>query len=136
MVFLMDLPILDFRRGEAVFNETIHPSRKNRKLPKNRIKGKWKHLSGAYMKRVIYHLLLPVFLPVVFFKVATTPVEVLGCRTRGLIALSIALGSGLAALGIAIIGAKGRSRSNPHAIWWISSSIILAIPVVAFLILA
>jgi hypothetical protein len=88
------------------------------------------------MKRVIYHLLLPVFLPVVFFRVATTPVEVLGCRTRGLIAVSIALVSGMAALGIAIRGAKGEPSRNIHAIWWISSSFILAIPVIAFLILA
>jgi hypothetical protein len=43
------------------------------------------------MKRVIYHVILPAIMPVLFFVVALTPVEVLGCLIRGLIALLIAL---------------------------------------------
>jgi hypothetical protein len=88
------------------------------------------------LKRIIYHILIPAFLLVAFFRVAATPVEILGCRTRGFVALMIALVSGLAALGTAIMGAKGKRRRDTHAIWWVSSSIILVIPVIAFLILA
>jgi hypothetical protein len=31
------------------------------------------------MKRIIYHILIPAIMPVVFFRIATLPVEVLGC---------------------------------------------------------
>jgi len=88
------------------------------------------------MRNMIYHILGPAIMPAVFFRIATTPVEILGCRTRGLIALSIAFISGLTALGSAIVSAKRRKRGDPSAIWWVASSIILAIPVVALLILA
>jgi hypothetical protein len=88
------------------------------------------------MRHIIYHILLPAIMPAVFFRIATIPVEVLGCRTRGLIAVLIAFSSGLAALGTAFVSAKGRKRGDPSAVWWVASSIILAIPVVALLILA
>lgn len=75
-------------------------------------------------------------MPAFFFVVASIPVEVLGCRARGLIALLIALFSGLAALGAAIIGLKGRIRDDVYAIWWVASSLILTLPVIALIILA
>lgn len=92
------------------------------------------------MKRIVYHLILPALMPVLFFAVASTPVEVLGCLVRGLIALLIALISGLAALGAAIIGAKGgakgRARHDKNSIWWLMSTLILVIPVIAMILLA
>ena len=88
------------------------------------------------MNRIIYHIIFPAIMPVAFFIIATTPVEVLGCRTRGLIALLIAFISALGALGTAIMGAKGRIRGDAYAIWWVASSIILVIPVIAFIIMA
>ena len=78
-------------------------------------------------------------MPAAFFVIASMSVEVLGCRARGLIALLIALFSGLAALGaaiIAIIAAKGRIRGDIYAIWWVASSLILTLPVIALIILA
>jgi lysylphosphatidylglycerol synthetase-like protein (DUF2156 family) len=92
------------------------------------------------MKRIVYHLILPALMPVLFFVVASTPVEVLGCLVRGLIALLIALISGLAALGAAVMGAKGgakgRVRHDRNRIWWVVSTLILVIPVIAMIILA
>jgi len=88
------------------------------------------------MNRMTYHIIFPAIIPVVFFIIATTPVEVLGCRTRGLIALLIAFISGLAALGTAIVGTKGRMQEDAYPIWWVASSIILVIPVIAFIIMA
>jgi hypothetical protein len=88
------------------------------------------------MKRIVYHIIIPAFMPAVFFVIALMPVEVLGCRTRGLIALLVALFSGLAALGAAIIGVKGRMRGDIYAIWWVASSLILTLPVIALIILA
>jgi hypothetical protein len=88
------------------------------------------------MKNVVRHMIIPASMPVIFFLIAMTPVEVFGCRTRGLIALLIALISGLAALGTAIKGAKGRMQGDTYAIWWVTSSIILVIPVIALIIMA
>jgi hypothetical protein len=88
------------------------------------------------MKRIMYHVILPAAMPVLFFVVALTPVEVLGCLVRGLIALLIALISGLAALVAVIIGLKGRVRHDKNSIWWVLSTLILIIPVIAMIILA
>jgi hypothetical protein len=92
------------------------------------------------MKRIAYHVILPTIMPVLFFVVASTPVEVLGCLVRGLIALAIAFISGLAALGAANIGAKGgpkgRVRYDENSIWWVVSTLILVIPVIAMILLA
>ena len=88
------------------------------------------------MKRILHHIIIPAIMPTAFFVIASTPVEVLGCRTRGLIALLIALISGLAALGAAIMGAKGRVRGDTNAIWWVKSTLILVTPVVAIIIMA
>jgi len=88
------------------------------------------------MKQIVYHVVVPAIMPVQFFAVASSPVEVLGCLTRGLIALLIAIVSGLAALGAVIIGTKRRAHNNQNAIWWVISSVILVIPVIAIIILA
>jgi hypothetical protein len=88
------------------------------------------------MKRIANHIIIPVMMTVLFFAVAWTPVEVLGCFLRGLIALLIALMSGLAALAAAIIGTKGRVRHDKNSIWWVLSTLILVIPVIAMIILA
>jgi hypothetical protein len=88
------------------------------------------------MKRIIYHILIPAIMPVVFFRIAMLPVEVWGCRTRGLLALLIAFVGVLAAIGAAIMGVRGRMQGDRDALWWVASSIILAIPVVALIILA
>jgi hypothetical protein len=96
------------------------------------------------MKRIAYHVIIPAIMPVLFFVVASTPVEVLGCLVRGLIALLISFISGLAALGAAIIGAnggakggaKGRVRHDRNRIWWVVSTLILVIPVIAMIVMA
>ena len=88
------------------------------------------------MKRIVYHVIIPAVMPVLFFVVASMPIEMLGCLVRGLIALLIALISGLAALGSAIIGAKGRVCYNKNTIWWVISALILVIPVIAMIIMA
>ncbi len=47
---------------------------------------------------IIRHAIAPAIMPVIFFAVALTPVDLLGCKTRGLVAFSIAFVSGLAGL--------------------------------------
>lgn len=86
--------------------------------------------------RLARHIVIPAIMPAVFFSVAFTPVAVLGCRNRGLLALLVALASGCWALGAAVAGAKGRARGDANAFWWVISSIVLTIPVVAMLVMA
>jgi hypothetical protein len=89
------------------------------------------------MNNQIYrHILLPAFAPVLFLVVATTPVDVLGCATRGLLAVAIAFLSVLAGLVSAFVGARGRKRGNPDANWWATSALILAMPAVLLIMLA
>ncbi len=88
------------------------------------------------MKRIVYHLILPAIMPVLFLAVALTPVEILGCFFRGFIAMLIALASGLAALAAAIMGLKGRVQYDKNSAWWVLSTLILVIPVIAMILLA
>ncbi len=88
------------------------------------------------MNPIIRFLALPALVPIFFFAVAATPVEVLGCRNRGLLAGMVALAGALGALGAAIMGTKGRIRRDPQASWWIISALVLAIPAVTILLTA
>ena len=88
------------------------------------------------MTKLTRHILIPTLAPLLFFAVAATPVALLGCRNRGLLALIIAFASVLCALYTAIKGANCRFRHDPSANWWLLTSLILAIPPVALLILA
>lgn len=88
------------------------------------------------MSPLFRHILIPAVTPLLFFVVAATPVEVLGCRTRGLLAFAIALASVLAGLGAAIMAVWGRLRGAPNTHWWAVSALVLAIPAVALIILA
>ena len=88
------------------------------------------------MKRIVYHLILPAVMPVLFLAVVLTPVEALGCFFRGLTAMLIALASGLAALVAAIMGLKERVHCDKNSDWWVLSTLILVIPVIAMILLA
>jgi hypothetical protein len=88
------------------------------------------------MQNLTRHILLPTLAPLLFFVVAATPVEFLGCRNRGLLALTIAFASVLCALYAAIRGANCSHRRDPQSTWWLLSLLILAIPPVALLVLA
>ncbi|MGC1453911.1 MAG: hypothetical protein WA946_01810 [Nitrospirota bacterium] len=82
------------------------------------------------------HIVYPALITMFFFAVALSPINMLGCRTRGLLALVIALGSGFAALFTAFRALKVRLRGDGDSQWWVISTLILTIPVVAMLIMA
>ena len=88
------------------------------------------------MSNFFRHVVIPVVMPVIFFSIAFTPVEVLGCKTRGILALIVAFISGIAALVAAYRGRKMRGQGDANAIWWVISSLILAIPLVALIVMA
>lgn len=85
---------------------------------------------------MLNHIILPALFPVPFVVTAATPVEVLGCFNRGLIALLISLSSGLAGVWTAFKGARSRMRGDSSAQYWVTSSLILSIPVILLIILA
>lgn len=85
---------------------------------------------------VVRYFIIPAIMPVLFFAVALSPVDLLGCQTRGLIALSIAFVSGLAGLGAAGMALKGRVKGEAGSERWIFTALILTIPVVAMIVLA
>ena len=88
------------------------------------------------MNPIIKFLCLPALASVFFFAVASMPVDVLGCRNRGLLAVSIALAGALGSLGAAIMGLRGRIRRDPNSQWWVVSALVLAVPAVAVLFMA
>lgn len=90
----------------------------------------------APTRRIVPYLALPALLPVLFFVNAALPETVLGCTNRGLVALAIALFSGLTALVTAIIALRRQASGNPESTLWIISTLILTLPVVALLKLA
>jgi len=75
-------------------------------------------------------------MPAAFFAVALTPVYVLGCRTRGLLALLVAFVSGLAALVTIIRSRREQRRGGAIRIWRLVTAVILTIPVIALIIMA
>lgn len=87
-------------------------------------------------RRFLHHVILPSLAPILFFIIASTPVEVLGCLTRGLLAVAVALIGAFAALGASIVGARAKSRGDTNYNWWLVSSLILFIPGVALIFLA
>ena len=81
-------------------------------------------------------ILLSTIMPLAFFIIAMTPVNVIGCRNRGILALLIALSSGIAAIVTSVLGLKERMRGSPDAFRWVVSTLILTIPVIGLIILA
>jgi len=88
------------------------------------------------MNRALRHLLIPSLLPIAFFAVAATPVEVLGCRNRGLLALLIAFVSVLAAIAASVRAVEVRRQGEAEVSRWVATALILAIPPVALIFLA
>ncbi len=85
---------------------------------------------------MLNHIILPALFPAAFLVIAATPVEVLGCFNRGLIALLISLSSGLVGIWAAFKGARSRMRGDPSMQYWVASSLILIIPVIFLIIMA
>ena len=93
-------------------------------------------LVSSENRRILHHVIIPAFLVTLFLLIVSTPVEIIGCRYRGLIAVAIALLGELSALGAVIKGLMGRIRGDSTSIWWISSALILMIPTLIVAIIA
>ena len=80
--------------------------------------------------------MVPAIIPAAFFLVAAMPVEVVGCRNRGLLAILIALLGALAGLGAVLTATVRRIRDAPHTHWWVVTALIVSIPAVAVIVAA
>jgi hypothetical protein len=88
------------------------------------------------MKRKLLHIIIPSTISIVFFINAFMPVEVLGCRNRGLVALTISSVSTLLTLTAAIAYLRAKFKEDQNAFWWLISVVLLVIPVIGIIILA
>jgi hypothetical protein len=88
------------------------------------------------MKKITKHITIPLVLPAVFFVVASLPVELLGCRNRGLIVAAFALTGGILAIVAAVKALINRVRGDTDSVWGIASALILAIPAIFIVLIA
>lgn len=79
-------------------------------------------------RNTLGHILIPAFLTAVFFFVVTLPVELLGCRNRGLIAGLIAIVTGIIGIAAAVKALMDKVHGDSNSYLWITSAIIFAIP--------
>jgi len=80
---------------------------------------------------LIRHLALPFIAPAVLIWLYLTPKTVLGCATRGYLALGVAFFATVAAITTAVIGLKEKKRGNLEtANWWILTTLILLLPII------
>lgn len=72
---------------------------------------------------------------VIFFAIAALPVEVLGCRNRGLLAALVAIAAGVMAIVAAVRALKGKIRGEANSSLWMARAVIFAIPAI-FIVLS
>jgi hypothetical protein len=88
------------------------------------------------LKKITEHVVIPLILPAIFFVVASLPVELLGCRNRGLIAGLLAISTGILATVVAVKALIGKVRGDINSSLWLASGLILAIPVIFIVLIA
>jgi len=87
------------------------------------------------LKRIIFYILTPAVVPWVFYRVASTPVDILGCRDRGLLAFFIAVAGMLGGWALVFYVLREKRHGVVVTRWWILSALILVSPAVVMLIL-
>jgi hypothetical protein len=88
------------------------------------------------MKKIAKHVIIPVLVAAVFFVVVSLPVELLGCRNRGLIAALMAIIAGMLGIAAAVKALMGRVRGDEKSFLWMASALILAIPAIFIVLFA
>ena len=74
------------------------------------------------------HILLPAIAPLSIIGLYFTPVSLMGCANRGLVALAIVFLSLVAGIAAGVMGLQARGRNGTGAGWWIASTLILLLP--------
>lgn len=81
-------------------------------------------------RKLLRHLLLPALPVLIFALVAALPVDVVGCRLRGLLAAGIALAGAMGGVVAAGKGLLERIRNRPGSAWWMATSVVPALPAI------
>lgn len=80
------------------------------------------------MNRVVKHIALPAIAPVAVIALYVTPVGLIGCVNRGLLALAVVVTSLLAGIVMGLFGLRARRDDPGSRWWWIGSMCILMLP--------
>ena len=80
--------------------------------------------------------MIPAIVLLIFFAIVLTPVELLGCRNRGLIAAFIAMAAGVLGIVAAVKGLMCKARGDANSSSWMASALILAIPAIYIVLIA
>jgi hypothetical protein len=85
------------------------------------------------MSAFVRHVALPAIAPTAVVGLYFTPLALVGCVNRGLMALAIVLVSAVAACATAFIGLCARADRQSSSDWWLVSTLILVLPIVLVL---
>jgi len=88
------------------------------------------------MHPIMQHIVFPAIMPALFFTVAAIPAGMIEIRTRGLLALAVAFVSMISGVAAAVMALRTRVKGDPRSTWWVVTTLILAVPGIALLILA
>jgi hypothetical protein len=74
------------------------------------------------------HIVIPSIAPLAVVGLYFTPVSLIGCAPRGILALAIVFISLVAGIVIGMRGLRGRMKGEPRSGWPIASICLLALP--------
>lgn len=74
------------------------------------------------------HVVLPLTASAALIVLYFTPLTVVDCVTRGLLALAIALAAAVAAFVSIALGVRDARRGVARSRWWLLSAAVLALP--------
>jgi len=82
---------------------------------------------------VLRHLVLPALAPIAIVGLYFTPVSLIGCANRGLLALAVAAVATVAAVVCVTFAFRTRGRSDRADLWWAVSALVLTLPLALLL---
>ncbi|OGP83150.1 MAG: hypothetical protein A2V87_05070 [Deltaproteobacteria bacterium RBG_16_58_17] len=74
------------------------------------------------------HILLPAIAPIAIVVLYLTPVSLVGCANRGLMALIVVFISLIVGIVTGVLGIRARVKGEPASGWWIASTFVLVTP--------
>lgn len=83
---------------------------------------------SAEMRPVVKYVLLPCLGPLAIVGLYYTPVSVIGCVNRGLLALAVVFFSLIAGIVVGILGIRAKRRGEPGTHWRLVAMLILTVP--------
>lgn len=78
--------------------------------------------------RVSRHVFLPLLAPLAIVGLYVTPVELIGCLHRGLLAVAVALASAIGSIVASGAAIRGVRRGRAEARWWLVTALVLILP--------